>query len=471
MRKKIEHALHLLNSNKPAQLVRHCSVGDGIVQLEGSAFTDFIRVFEEKNSTLLIEKFVPASGAATRMFAPLSGVDLLNPNDEAEFFFLHLREFPFFQSLNAEFEKDGVNYDTAVGNERYMRAIDLLIKPERLGYFGLPKGAVPFHKYDLEERTAFAEHCAESSHYLKKNDTHEIHFTVPAEHQERIEKILEEFFQRKPDAIQKISFSSQDPETHIPAFDKNNIPAQNEKGEVLLRPAGHGALLKNLQERKGECVFIQNIDNITEESHHADVSVYRKLMGGVLISLTHERNTLLHALEFNEEDAEERAQAFIKKWFRVSENDLSSFEFLNRPLRVCGMVANTGEPGGGPFWVQDENLVESKQIVEKAQINRENPEQLALFENSTHFNPVDLVCHFLDHNGVKYQLDNFRNQTAALISEKLMMGTRTNVIELPGLWNGSMWGWNSVFIEIPSRIFHPVKTVNDLLKTGHKPKN
>jgi len=351
-----------------------------------------------------------------------------------------------------------------------MRAIDLLFQPERLGYFGLPKGAVPFHKYEHEERTAFAEHCIEGSHYMKNNGTHEIHFTVPAEHQERIEKILDEFFQRTPHAIQKISFSTQDPETHIPALDKNNTPALNENGEVFLRPAGHGALLKNLQDRNGECVFIQNIDNITEASHHADVSTYRKLMGGLLIGLTQERNELLHALESKEENAEERAHAFIEKWFRGAQNELSSFDFLNRPLRVCGMVENTGEPGGGPFWVKDENQNESKQIVEKAQINKENNEQVALFEHSTHFNPVDLVCHFLDHKGEKYQLENYRNPAAALISEKLMMGRKTNVIELPGLWNGSMWGWNSVFIEIPSRIFHPVKTVNDLLKSGHKPK-
>jgi hypothetical protein len=470
MNKIIEHALDLLHSNKPAHLVRHCSVGDGIVQLDRAAFVEYIRNFEEKNNELLIEKFVPASGAATRMFAPLSGVDFINPNDEAEFFFLHLRDFPFFQSLSSEFEKDGVNYDTAVGNDRYMRAIDLLFQPERLGYFGLPKGAVPFHKYEHEERTAFAEHCIEGSHYMKNNGTHEIHFTVPAEHQERIEKILEEFFQRTPHAIQKISFSTQDPETHIPALDKNNTPALNENGEVFLRPAGHGALLKNLQDRNGECVFIQNIDNITEASHHADVSTYRKLMGGLLIGLTQERNELLHALESKEENAEERAHTFIEKWFRGAQNELSSFDFLNRPLRVCGMVENTGEPGGGPFWVKDENHNESKQIVEKAQINKENHEQVALFEHSTHFNPVDLVCHFLDHKGEKYQLENYRNPAAALISEKLMMGRKTNVIELPGLWNGSMWGWNSVFIEIPSRIFHPVKTVNDLLKSGHKPK-
>jgi hypothetical protein len=471
MKYKIELALNLLQSNQPAVLIRHCSIGDGIVQLDGSAFIGYIKNFEEKQSQLFIEKFVPASGAATRMFAPLSGVDLLNPNDEAEFFFLHLRDFPFFQSLTSEFEKEGLSYDTSVGIDRYKRVLDLLFQSEKLGYTGLPKGAVPFHKYIQEERTAFAEHCVESTHYMENNGKHEIHFTIPAEHKGNIEKILNDFFGSGAHAIQKVSFSSQDPETHIPALDKNNLPALNENGEIFLRPAGHGALLKNLQERNGQCVFIQNIDNITEASHHADVSTYRKLMGGLLIDLVHARNTILRALESQELQAEEMARAFIDRWFRGAPKTLSSFEFLNKPLRVCGMVENTGEPGGGPFWVKDESGIESKQIIEKAQINKDDAEQLAVFENSTHFNPVDLVCHFLDHNGVKYQLENFRNPTAALVSEKLMLGTRSNVIELPGLWNGSMWGWNSVFVEIPSRVFHPVKTVNDLLKSGHKPKN
>ena len=305
---------------------------------------------------------------------------------------------------------------------------------------------------------------------MKQNGNHEIHFTIPAEHRLLIENIFRTFLENQRNSIQKISFSSQDYETHIPAFDKKNIPVINENGDVFLRPAGHGALLKNLQKLKGECVFIQNIDNITEASHHADVATYRKLMGGVLLSLVEERNNLLHDLENNAEHAESRAVSFLDKWFSSISDNSSVFEQLNKPLRVCGMVKNTGEPGGGPFWVRDEIGVESKQIIEKAQIKKEDPGQLAIFDNSTHFNPVDLVCHFLDHKGNKYNLEDYRNSSAALISEKMMLGSRTNVIELPGLWNGSMWGWNTVFVEIPSRVFHPVKTVNDLLKSGHRPK-
>jgi hypothetical protein len=467
MKNKIELALQLLASNKPAQLIRHCSIGDGVVQLEGSFFLEAIQNFASKYDGLNIEKFVPASGAATRMFAPLSGVDLLNPNDEAEFFFLHLRDFPFFHSVRSTFEKNGLDYNESNGVERYSRVLDFLFNN---GFATLPKGAVPFHAYKKEERTAFAEHCIESAHYMKANSRHEIHFTIPEEHKERIQNLFQAFFENQPSAIQNISFSSQDPETHIPALDKNKMPARNENGDVLLRPAGHGALLKNLQELKGECVFIQNIDNITENSHHADVGVYRKLMGGILLSLVEERNSLLQELENNVESSEARAALFLEKWFKSPKNSSSVFEQLNKPLRVCGMVENTGEPGGGPFWVKDDAGFESKQIIEKAQINKDDADQLAVFEKSTHFNPVDLVCHFVDHNGNKYNLEEYRNSTAALISEKLMFGNRTNVIELPGLWNGSMWGWNTVFVEIPSSVFHPVKTVNDLLKSGHKPK-
>jgi len=467
MQKKIEQALHLLVSNKPAQLIRHCGIGDGIVQLEGSLLFDAIQKFEANYENVNIEKFVPASGAATRMFAPLSGVDLLNPNDEAELFFLHLREFPFFQSVHSAFEKNGLNYNETNGVERYSRVLDFLFNN---GYATLPKGAVPFHAYNTEERTAFAEHCIESAHYMKANSRHEIHFTIPEEHKERIQNLFQTFFENHPTAIQNISFSSQDPETHIPALDKNKMPARNENGEVFLRPAGHGALLKNLQELKGECVFIQNIDNITEASHHADVSAYRKLMGGVLLTVVEERNNLLKDLENKVKNSETRAISFLEKWFASPKNNTTVFEQLNKPLRVCGMVENTGEPGGGPFWVKDDAGFELKQIVEKAQLNKEDLEQLAVFEKSTHFNPVDMVCHFADHNGNKYNLEEYRNPTAALISEKLMLGNRTNVIELPGLWNGSMWDWNTVFVEISSRVFHPVKTVNDLLKSGHKPK-
>jgi len=467
MKNKIEFALNLLSTNKPAQLIRHCSVGDGIIQLDGSLLLEAIQKFEKNYATINIEKFVPASGAATRMFAPLSGVDLLNPNDEAEYFFLHLRDFPFFNSILLNFEKEALNYDETTGIDRYSMVLNFLFNN---GYATLPKGAVPFHSYEEEERTAFAEHCVESTHYMQQNGSHEIHFTIPAEHRMLVENIFHSFFENQLNSIKKISFSSQDPNTHIPALDKNNMPVLNENGEVFLRPAGHGALLKNLQELKGECVFIQNIDNITEASHHADVGAYRKLMGGVLLSLVEERNTLLRGLENNEEHAQERALAFLEKWFNFSNNSSSLIQQLNKPLRVCGMVENTGEPGGGPFWVKDDSGIESKQIIEKTQINKEDAEQLSVFEKSTHFNPVDLVCHFLDHNGKKYNLEDFRNPTAALVSEKLMLGKRTSVIELPGLWNGSMWDWNTVFVEIPSRVFHPVKTVNDLLKSGHKPK-
>lgn len=466
MKNKVELALSLLQSNRPAQLVRHVGVGDGIVQIEGSLLLEAIEKYEKNYNRINIEKFVPASGAATRMFANLSGVDLLNPNDDAEFFFLHLRDFPFFDSILLDFEKDGLNYDEITGIERYSRVLNFLFKN---GYATFPKGAVPFHSYE-DERSAFAEHCIESAHYMQQDGNHEIHFTIPAEHRLLVENIFHTFFENHPNTIQKISFSSQDPETHIPAFDKNNLPALNEAGEIFLRPAGHGALLKNLQALKGECVFIQNIDNITEASHHADVAAYRKLMGGILLSLVKERNSLMHNLANNSEHAEALAISFLDKWFKSSSNHSSVFEQLNKPLRVCGMVENTGEAGGGPFWVTDENGVESKQIIEKAQINKDDLNQLAIFENSTHFNPVDLVCHFLDHNGNKYNLEDYRNSKAALISEKLVLGRRTNVIELPGLWNGSMWGWNTVFVEIPSGVFHPVKTVNDLLKSGHKPR-
>jgi hypothetical protein len=465
----------LVENTRPVHLVRHCDVEDGILRIHSAEAISYIQNYQRHSKNTAIVKFVPASGAATRMFAGISAVDFDNISADAEAFFLNLEKLPFFDELESEIERQGLNYLQLKEDGRWNRIIHTILSTDHLGYLTIPKGLVPFHKYPACNRSAFNEHLVEGSHYLSLIPQHHVHFTIDQAYHKQIAEHISAFQSKNSSAIQQVSFSVQNPESHLPAFDEHFEPARNLDGSLFLRPAGHGALLENLQALEGECVFIQNIDNITEESHHSEVATYRMLIGGILLGLVHERNTLLNQLEQGNELAIDSAVHFYKKHFNrnYSEESPSSkelFLLLNRPIRVCGMVENHGEAGGGPFWVKDTSGEVIKQIVEKAQVNHDDPEQHHIFQESSHFNPVDLVCHFLDHQGKKYNLEDFRNISSSLISEKFIHGRKMKIIELPGLWNGSMWGWNSAFVEIPSSIFHPVKSVTDLLKEGHLPK-
>ena len=465
----------LVENTRPVQLVRHCDVEDGILRIHSAEAMVFIQTYQRLSKNTYITKFVPASGAATRMFAGISAVDFDNISADAESFFLNLEKLPFFDELQHELEKQGLAYYKLKQEGRWNRIIHTILSPDHLGYLTIPKGLVPFHKYPHCNRSAFNEHLIEGSHYLDLIPQHTIHFTVDESYREQIAEHISIFQSKNNSAIQEVSFSVQNPESHLPAFDEQFEPSRNLDGSLFLRPAGHGALLENLQALNGECVFIQNIDNITEESHHTEVATYRMLIGGLLLNLVSERNSILNQLEQGLASAVDSALHFYKKHFNrnfslESPTSQKLFQLLNRPIRVCGMVENHGEAGGGPFWVKDTNGEVIKQIVEKAQVNHDEPEQHHIFQESSHFNPVDLVCHFLNHKGEKYNLEDFRNISSSLISEKFIHGRKMKIIELPGLWNGSMWGWNSAFVEIPSTIFHPVKSVTDLLKEGHLPK-
>lgn len=471
-----EELKHLVQSTQPVHLIRHCDVEDGILRIHSAEAIGYIQEYQELAQHVPIVKFVPASGAATRMFAGISSVDFDNMSAEAESFFLNLEKLPFFRALQNELEVQGLEYFQLKEEGRWNRIIHTILSPDHLGYLTIPKGLVPFHIYANNCRTAFGEHLIEGAAYLQNVKHHEIHFTIDVHYKNQIASHISQFQNEFPNAIQQVSYSVQNPESHLPAFDEHFEPSRNLDGSLFLRPAGHGALLENLQVLNGNCVFIQNIDNITEETHHAEVAAYRKLIGGLLFNLVKERNNLLSQLEMHIPGSAEAGIHFYKKHFNRHYSDNSAspesiYRLLNKPLRVCGMVENQGEAGGGPFWVLDPSGETIKQIVEKAQVNHDNPEQHHLFQESSHFNPVDLVCHFLDHKGNKYNLEDFRNHSSSLISEKFIHGRKMKIIELPGLWNGSMWGWNSAFVEIPSSIFHPVKSVTDLLKDGHLPKD
>jgi len=470
-----EELKHLVQNTQPVHLVRHCDVEDGILRIHSAEAIAYIQAYQQQAKNMNVVKFVPASGAATRMFSGISAVDFDNISTDAESFFLNLEKLPFFRALQREIERQGLEYFRLKEEGRWNRIIHTILSSDHLGYLTIPKGLVPFHTYNNACRTAFAEHLIEGASYLDPVKHHEIHFTIDVHYKNQIAEHITQFQNEFPNAIQQVSYSVQNPESHLPAFDDNFEPSRNLDGSLFLRPAGHGALLENLEALHGNCVFIQNIDNITEESHHSEVAAYRKLIGGLLLNLVKERNAILCQLEEGQDSAIETGIHFYKKHFNRHYADHSAtidtvFQLLNKPMRVCGMVENQGEAGGGPFWVLDPSGETIKQIVEKAQVNHDDPEQHHLFQESSHFNPVDLVCHFLDHKGNKYKLEKYRNHSSSLISEKFIHGRKMKIIELPGLWNGSMWGWNSAFVEIPSSIFHPVKSVTDLLKEGHLPK-
>ncbi|MEQ9229757.1 MAG: DUF4301 family protein, partial [Cyclobacteriaceae bacterium] len=331
----------------------------------------------------------------------------------------------------------------------------------------LPKGLLPFHKYANEVRTPAHEHLVESLGYAQKGTALKIHFTVSPEHlkpfQDHLAEVAESF-QEKFD----ITYSVQKPETDTVAVTLNNDPFKKENGELLFRPAGHGALLENLNERKADILFLKNIDNVVPDRLKPETIKYKRLLAGVLLSFQERIFDLLKRADGGE-DIHEEGKALLEE-VGIKGNFTSGqiIDKLNRPIRVCGMVKNQGEPGGGPFWVES-NGFESLQIVEGAQVDKEDPSQAKIFQKSTHFNPVDIVCGVRDFKGNKFDLLKYRDSETGFITNKSFQGQPIKAMELPGLWNGGMADWNTIFVEVPIVTFNPVKTVNDLLRPEHQP--
>lgn len=478
----------------PVNLNRPAISGDGIEVFNEGGVLMYAGIYDKYARDIKKIKFVPASGAASRMFKDLHNAYeelisdpyhqkyILSAQPEIKKFFSDIESYAFIDDLREACHKNNTDLQTLIENDQYAEVIDLILNERGLNYSNTPKGALKFHKYSDSVRTAMEEHVIESEQYLiNSDDSLCLHFTVSPEHMDLFKKLRNKIllFYKKKNINPDISFSVQDPATDTIAVDMENNPFRDEEGKILFRPAGHGALLKNLQDLDQELIFIGNIDNVSPDRNKASRVLYKKLLAGYLI----EKLRVIRELLFNLEErysmmVREDILSFIKNnlseslsdELRILENEAfknEAFRVLNRPVRVCGMVRNTGEPGGGPFWITGQDGSESKQIIESSQINMSDEKQKKIFLSSTHFNPSDIVCSIRDYKGKKFTLPDFRDDNMAFISEKSAGGRKLKALELPGLWNGGMAGWLTFFIEVPLNTFSPVKTVFDLIRPEH----
>lgn len=436
-----------------------------------------------------IVKFVPASGAASRMFKNMFeflGADYNVPTTDFEKkFFDHIHNFAFYNDLNAAcMDNTGKNIDALIAEKNYKAVVANLLESAGLNYGALPKGLLKFHRYADGVRTPLEEHLVEGALYAagKSGDVF-VHFTVSTEHRELFQKLVDSKaaeYAAKYGVNYHISFSEQKPSTDTVAADMENKPFRDKDGKLLFRPGGHGALIENLNDLDADVVFIKNIDNVVPDRLKDDTVTYKKLLAGVLVTLQKQAFEYLKLLDSGSyrHDELENIIRFVQQQLHCRRADLKDLEDadlviylrkkLNRPMRVCGMVKNVGEPGGGPFLAYNPDGTVSLQILESSQIDMNDAEKKAMFEKGTHFNPVDLVCAVRNYKGEKFNLLNYVDKATGFISYKSKNGKDLKALELPGLWNGSMSDWNTVFVEVPLSTFNPVKTVNDLLREQHQ---
>ncbi|MCD8044635.1 MAG: DUF4301 family protein [Tannerellaceae bacterium] len=472
------------------EITASASVEKGIKVISKEEQSDYMDAWDNylaENHTIL--KFVPASGAASRMFKNLYefiGADYNEPETSFEKkFFENIKSFAFYDALNevclANQEKD---IPSLLATGGYKTIVSNLLEPEGLNYGQLPKGLLLFHTYPEQVRTAMEEHLAEGAMYAK-NTTGDvnIHFTVSPEHQALFEALVSEkknWYEEKFSVEYDISFSVQKSSTDTVAADMNNEPFRDKNGKLLFRPGGHGALIENLNDVDADVIFVKNIDNVVPDSFKFSTVIYKKIIAGVLVSLQKRIFDYLELIEsgkYSHKQVEEMIH-FLQDELCIRNPEIKLLEDVElilyikrkllRPLRVCGMVKNVGEPGGGPFLAVNPDGTISPQILESSQVDLEDPVKKAMFEQGTHFNPVDLVCAVKNHKGDKYNLPDYVDKNTGFISYKSKDGKDLKALELPGLWNGAMSDWNTVFVEVPIETFNPVKTVNDLLRPEHQ---
>lgn len=459
------------------------TIGDGIKLLDESELEENEVIYDTERVKHTIMKFVPASGAATRMFKALfEFLDSKSLNQDTEEVLLKLNSFAFYSELKSILQREGISTEDSENPDVRFKIIDRILNKEGLNYGNLPKGMLKFHLYESTARTAFEEHLVEGALYATgKENKVNIHFTVSPEHQDGFIHILERVradFEERYHVRLDVTFSEQKPSTDTIAANSNNEPFRDKNGNLLFRPGGHGALLDNLNDIEADLIFIKNIDNVVPDSLKEPTIHYKKALAGLLLRIQNEVFHYLDILETPGTADIEELVLFIESnlgyKFPDTFNALSDDEkekhiihILNRPIRVCGMVRNQGEPGGGPFWVKASNGSMSLQILESSQFDFSIPEHKTAFQGSTHFNPVDLICSTHDYLGKPFNLHNFRDLRTGFISVKSKDGKELKALELPGLWNGSMAFWNTIFIEVPVETFNPVKTINDLLRPQH----
>ncbi len=481
--------LFFKNGIAKVNLLSCATINSGIWTFSETEKQHFISLFDVQKNNYSVVKFVPASGAASRMFKFLNeflnefehGNETINAfinrkkSVDLSVFLVGLKNFPFYQDLKALTISKYPNYFEMDKDDRDFAIIKTMLSEEGFDFANKPKGILPFHWKENKIITPIEEHIKETIFYEKLNEKAKIHFTISAEHQNGFEQISSKY----PHV--SITYSYQKESTDTIAVTLENEPFRDDKNQLLFRPGGHGALIENLNELQEDVVFIKNIDNVSQ-NHIVEIVGYKKLLGGILFDLQHQIFKYLNQLEQNEIEEQlltEIIQFATQKInirlphdfykYQINYQKDVLFELLNRPIRVCGMVKNEGEPGGGPFWVKSENGQESLQIVESSQIDMKNENQLAILNQATHFNPVDIVCGVKNYKGEKFDLTQFVDENTGFIVIKNRFGKPVKSFELPGLWNGAMANWITVFVEVPLTTFNPVKTVNDLLKPAHQP--
>ncbi len=436
-----------------------------------------------------VVKFVPASGAASRMFKDMfafadAPYDVPTTSFE-QTFFARIHDAAFYTDLNAACQRlYGKDIDTLLAEGQYKTVVRAMLDADGLNYGALPKGLLKFHRYEAETRTPLEEHLVEGALYARQDDgCVNVHFTVSPEHRALFEQLVAEVvpaYEQKYGVHYNVSFSEQKPSTDTVAANADNTPFRKADGSLLFRPGGHGALIENLNDIEADVVFVKNIDNVVPDRIKDDTVRYKQLLAGVLVTLQQKAFGYLRKLDsgkYSMDDLREMLQ-FVQKDLCTKNPDTKMLEDtelaiylrkkLNRPMRVCGMVRNVGEPGGGPFLAYNPDGTISLQILESSQIDMADPEKKAMFEKGTHFNPVDLVCAVKDYQGHAFNLPDFVDPQTGFISHKSKDGKELKALELPGLWNGAMSNWSTVFVEVPLSTFNPVKTVNDLYREQHQ---
>lgn len=484
----------ILKSN----LISPATINNGILNLTENDFEVKARFFDLQKSKLKLKKFVPASGAASRMFkfltTFLNDFDLqketinayINRKKDSDLsiFIVAMEKFPFFEAVDKKLREIYPDFETLDRDYKNYYFIKLLLSPDYFDFANKPKAVLPFHLYQTHIATPIEEHLNECVHYATADQISNLHFTVSEIHQTQFEKavdLVQDNIEKQAETKINIGYSYQNKSTDSITVDVHNEVARNKNGELVFRPGGHGALIENLNRLDSDIIFIKNIDNVIQ-NHIDKITLYKKGLAGILVEIQQQVFGYLKAIEeqhIKESNVVEIVQ-FLKEHLNINlTNDFNKFTFenkiikikelLDRPIRVCGMVKNEGEPGGGPFWVMDEKGTVSLQIVETSQVDLKNKKQLQILAEATHFNPVDLICGVKNYKNEKFDLTQFVDHKTGFIVEKSVDGKIVKSYELPGLWNGAMANWTTIFVAVPLITFSPVKTVNDLLKPAHQP--
>ena len=465
------------------KLNRPCEINDGILSIKKPEKEELIKLYEREAEKFRLLKFVPASGAASRMFAEWFSAlekDGFGSPELNRSFFRNFKKYPFYFLI-----KQDKRASEFIEQKNIKSLLDYILSDKGLNFGWLPKALIPFHHYRIGDvRTSLEEHLFEAAQYVRgAGDVCNLHFTISREHKKAVAEKIKNVKSKYESLClikYKISSSVQSPSTNMLAVNENNLPLRDANGRLIFRPGGHGSLLTNLQNIDADFIFIKNIDNIAPEKRLKKILPYKKMLGGLALQIQQEIFALLRQIENDEPDSTqiEKIRNYCSRRLNIvfprgiSRQSLKiqkqiMFSSLNRPLRVCAIVRNEGEPGGAPFWVDERDGIQTLQIVESGHVDKSSPKQMAVWSAAQYFNPVDMVCCTKNYRGEKFNLDSYVNPDAYLITMKNEKGRSLKALESPGLWNGSMAYWNTIFVELPIIIFNPVKTVNDLLRPEH----